>query len=616
MSMTSFFDNSLLRNYLTEYLTQKDIAMCVLVSKTWYHWFTPSFWSHVHYVPSLLMPIQVQGYLPMYHPERAAAILRHHQYTRTLSTITTQILSTPTDGCSFPRLQKLYVILLNPGTSEEELLYEFIDNSPVLDTLHLFHGLVTDGIQYQLPRTLQTHPSLSSLTLTISQAVEIPFLAQLVQHCLRCTVLDLEALHISRYNGDVKMLMSSNDNIAVHNGLGSGKESQEEDRTSLLDSTQLPPTKQSRIRNLSLRLSEHCQELPIWIWLLERSSSLETLSIRADIISNDAFDQIAVLFRADKCSSLQHLKLQDRIKHYKIYDFIRSLGTDKHAGASTLVSSQNKAIAAKQANKGLVSFMDSSLVRQRAYLLALGQYHAKTLTSLILSIFRNCIELTLLSDLLNQLPNLLVLNCFTSNNIVDQDYINSRKSVVSQGSNETNDRSNLELSSPQLLAPWSCLGLKQLILRLVTMVEDVELLIDQSNTDSNIIKDRRLNQLFQQIGRLRSLESFRLDSPSDLLLLEETNSNLTYNSNDSNRSGGRRRVLGWLSELKRLKWVDLANCPNDKIGLREAQWMLNYWKGLRGLTIQPLQAGDRLVKIKEFLQQQKPWMTFDSRMKY
>ncbi|KAF9347479.1 hypothetical protein BGX26_001030 [Mortierella sp. AD094] len=152
--------------------------------------------------------------------------------------------------------------------------------------------------------------------------------------------------------------------------------------------------------------------------------------------------------------------------------------------------------------------------------------------------------------------------------------LRSKVTLVVRIDTDHTTRSNTEEVQEMFQTPWSCVGLKKVVLNIAGFVP-------QSPLDGNI----HLEYLISQTGRLSDLEEFSFETSAHILTQE-------YG------------FLDRLTELKRLRILDLGSY-NFKISVEEVEWMLDYWTKLGHLIVRECNLPGPVIEV---LRSKRPWI--------
>ncbi|KAF8924155.1 hypothetical protein BGZ58_002107, partial [Dissophora ornata] len=348
------------------------------------------------------------------------------------------------------------------------------------------------------------------------------------------------------------------------NGWDIGEEEREQCKSVQVTMEQM---EDSQIRELGIRLSLAIQERAILLPLLERCPLLERLELKW-LHDPQTLPQIIDILQARKCPRLKHVRVSSIVRsdagEESVAGLIQALGYDggDHEG------SRDGGLG------GLESFtVEAILPFERRCVQALIRCHARTLTVLDVMSLRQ-MKFEFFVGLVRGLPRLQSLKAAV--------WIWLRPDA------------NADIDEA-LQTQWACLGLKELEIGL-QMGDDVA--IDSNHRAGNgSLADRYMIYMFTQLGRLAVLEDWRLTSSADLLTLD-------------------KGYLRQLSGMRRLKGLNLRRCPNIKLGVKEAEWMLEHWKQLIHVKVYDGKLAHShdeyewpLDAAKATLQARRPWIS-------
>ncbi|KAF9912234.1 hypothetical protein BX616_010370 [Lobosporangium transversale] len=602
------FDIPLIKDLVTKHLSRNELAKCVLVSKAWHEWFTPTLWRTI---------------ICRTAPPPAISDLRRYQHlVRSLSILnTTKILPTlDRDGWTFPRLLSLEIQVDNSAhrhysssshfKEEEEHMLNFIESTPSLTHLQLNFKRPTVRFWDRLIQlVLLPHPGLQHLTVAWIYPIEMEYLWTLVQSCKRLTTLKLWPIPPS-YNVCKRSFKTSSSL--------KGPSFEESISAALLCKSFSSDEEFRSMRVLDFGTLKHGGDPRILIWLLQRCPHLEKLILRYSF-AKDALKQIISTLEGQICLHLKCLILRSICEDESMVgELLEAIGSnnsgnngnndnacgndsdglnvinDKHkrisgCGILRTNGSQRGNLGYEQyinAERGLVSYEANFAPGSGRHLLALTRFHAQTLTCLELPSRENPIDLRLLMKLLSKLPKLQVVNVSTWLNV---------EATVDPGKYQKYNEDFIFDNGPPT---WTCLGLQQLDLRLqiqlVAFAASPPQRLSNSGDDPSHQCDRRLQlqKLFGQVGEMQQLRSFKLTCNESLLHLSEDG------------------YLGQLAGLKRLRRLGIWGCYDLKMGLSEAQWILGHWKELVCLETETFKRGFVVDTFRNHIRAKKPWMKF------
>ncbi|KAK3823160.1 MAG: hypothetical protein J3Q66DRAFT_138596 [Benniella sp.] len=342
MEKTTPFDIPLLNNEICQYLSPNDLARCVLVSKAWANWFTPTLWRDLdcnHTTPDI------------------PTLSRRREHIRIVRNISMKNAGAIREQLPFPNLYRLEFQDHSGNDGVHRANNRFLlalEKASTLQHLQITLSLDLDHIHQQWIRTLQALTCLESLTLSCHQLVSGMVIQQILHLCLRLQRLSL------RFSGCEDYL-------------------EDEDQLEYDDArTAIEKMPEMQLRELSFRSDIELYEDNILQPLLERCPRLEKLDL-AETGFPPALEFLAMLLRENKLLRLRHLTLK------------AFWGPEAFEQVFAHISC------------GLVSVVflggDEELIVQ-----LLIQYHSHSLT--ILDIVETIITFGTLSELMTGLPNL------------------------------------------------------------------------------------------------------------------------------------------------------------------------------------------------------------------
>jgi hypothetical protein len=339
------FDIPLLNNEICQYLSRKDLARCVLVSKTWAAWFSPALWRVLdcgRRTPDSLTLTRRGEHILVVRDismESAAAIRE-------------QLSSLNLQGLEFKAHGK------EGGMHRAEIrVLPVLERIRTLQHLDITLSLDLDHINQQWIRTLEALPHLESLSLRCERFVEGKTIQKLLQMCERFERLSLV------FQGGVCI--------------------EEEDRQGYRDArAAIEKMPAMRLRDLSICLGFELVEENIFQPLLERCPRMEKLEIGG--CHKEESTTLRHLFKSlkeNKLPKLRHLRPGNTVR-YAQEAFAEALSSVE-CGMESLELSEKP----------------SELVVQ-----SFIQYHSRSLTKLDLGYPR--MSLWTLSDVMAGLPSL------------------------------------------------------------------------------------------------------------------------------------------------------------------------------------------------------------------
>ncbi|KAF9353264.1 hypothetical protein BGX26_008973 [Mortierella sp. AD094] len=474
MSNLVIFDIPHIKDSITHYLSQQDLAHCVLASKEWNVWFTPPLWRHPNFKTSSI--------------SLTSLTQRNNLHVHSLNNFTKELASiTPTP--SYPNLQSLSYTPNWTTSYDESIVLRFIKTLQSLQDLTLIISLSREGVHSELLDTIQALPRLKKIDLTCYHITSAVIIQQIIQTC-------------SHYKA---LRLSIGGQVPSDHRLREGEE-QELCNFAMTAMSRMEPTK---IRELSITLSSEKQESAILPALLERCPLLE--SLRMEMVHHSkTLSQVSRVLESGKCPRLKFVRLGWVVsygtKEEDILALLRVIGSrntndDDFGDNDDADDPENwgwKMNDTLLKRGGLESFaMDSTFPFNRVCVEALTHHHANTLTVLDLMNLRQ-IRIELVVGLVSGLPQLqsLMIAIWL-------------KFKEDKGSPDTDTLLNTQ---------WSCLGLKTLELG-IQLSDDFTIEITHRSGNGSLA-DQCMGYLFSQIGRLTKLEEWELTTWIDLLSIE------------------------------------------------------------------------------------------------
>ncbi|KAK3823123.1 MAG: hypothetical protein J3Q66DRAFT_424711 [Benniella sp.] len=342
MTRLSIFDIPHLKDEVTQYLSCKDLAQCVLVSRAWFDWFSQVLWSDLNFDYELLSFPSLPGLIR--HADHVRSISGFHQYMKLIPAG-----SSP----KFPNLQSLdHWPDWNSNYGENRLL-QFISATPSLQKIVLVVAL-RPQVYKLLLETLESLPGLKSLELNCYEIVDPIVTQNIVMACGRLE--SLESLIIS-FGQD-----------PPHEG----RVSDEVQNAAAMESmSQMPDT---RIQHLKIVPSHRLQELAILVPLVQRCPLLESLNLTV-LFHEETLGQLTRLFQDGRCPHLNKLVIGYIETYENVENDLKELL--RHVGSDVDTQGTQNGL------NSMTAMFGDPLVAP--YLLNLTQYHAATLRSLNLA---------------------------------------------------------------------------------------------------------------------------------------------------------------------------------------------------------------------------------------
>ncbi|KAK3823159.1 MAG: hypothetical protein J3Q66DRAFT_330987 [Benniella sp.] len=339
------FDIPLLNNEICKYLSHKDLARCVLVSKTWAAWFSPALWRVLdcgRRIPDSL------------------TLTRRGEHILVVRAISMEGAAAIREQLSSLHLQRLEFKAYEKkdGIHRAEIrVLPVLERIRTLQHLDITLSLDLDHINQQWIRTLEALPHLESLSLRCERFVEGKTIQKFLQMCDRFERLSLV--------------------------LQGGVCIEEEDRQGYRDArAAIEKMPAMRLHDLSIFLGFELVEENIFQPLLERCPRMEKLEIGGcDREGSTTLRHLFKSLKENKLPKLRHLRPGSTIR-YAQEAFAEALSSVE-CGMESLVLNEKP----------------SELVVQ-----SFIQYHSRSLTKLDFGHSR--MSLWTLSDVMSGLPSL------------------------------------------------------------------------------------------------------------------------------------------------------------------------------------------------------------------
>ncbi|KAI7826195.1 hypothetical protein BC939DRAFT_475887 [Gamsiella multidivaricata] len=363
MEKLSIFDVPLLKDEVTQYLSNRDLAHCSCVSKKWSTWFMPTLWRTLDFGSSDFNECTLQ---------------KHHDHVKTILRLSIARLAI--DDFLLSNLWSLEVFSPRHVSGGYSILMEmsslrlFLGTTPtVLRTLKLELWLIDLSVRKQLLKVLQRLPQLEELDLTSRRFLYPLFILQLFQACsnLDSLILRVRSCHTILYEDEY-----------LPEAL------RKQDESTNRDMEQMPET---QLRELGLYVPSFGHELAILPLLLAQCPHLQVfrlgdLKIMGDLKTKEILEQIVSVFEDDKCPKLRDLELDGVLgKDTEELNtrFIRSLG--RESGDDSLNS--NAGDVERQCGLGSITAKGTTALK--TFVMALTQHQATTLTFMYIIHCRN-----------------------------------------------------------------------------------------------------------------------------------------------------------------------------------------------------------------------------------
>ncbi|KAF8984293.1 hypothetical protein BGZ46_008381 [Entomortierella lignicola] len=379
----------------------------------------------------------------------------------------------------------------------------------------------------RLNHSLESHASLRRVSLGLRCSWDPILLPRLLQTCGRfeCLKIHLFEMHKNGSDSDGQLDACNMIEAAIEN------------------------MREVQIKKLSIWLVMLKRRPRLLPSLLKKCTLLESFEIveRRDI---ERLNQLLSVLQSNTFPHLKHLRISDETfqqdKAEISSKLIRALGIQcLHREYRSSNSSGYEVVSR---GRGLESFVaHSPFVFHRQSARALIECHANTLVTLDLS-RQMARKLPLFMDIVCSLPRLQSLKIGV---------------WLGSGLGYFCDMSGMDAS---LQSPWVCSELVTLDMELSLPSESRETLDDLAQ--NNLLLDRCLVYLFNQLGRLIKLKEMSLNFSINLLELK-------------------RGYLHRLSELKQLRGLDLRSSVGLRLGEAEAMWMSENWTRLVHLLLPP-----------------------------
>ncbi|KAF9110004.1 hypothetical protein BGX27_006883 [Mortierella sp. AM989] len=457
----SIFDIPHIKDDITQYLSNHDIAQCVLTCKEWFAWFSPSFSYQVD-----LYNIATTYY-------GLSALEKHRDYVRTITIRSKVLISYASALLPFPRLHSLNFEFQEDLVYRNDALIDIIAAIPSLRSLKLTIKRLRPNTYERLVQTLASHPNLEHLGLVLLNVEDPQFIPRLLDACKNYKSLNLYPMALVEVDGTEEHLPES---IQPPNAI--------------TDSTQ-----NMRCRDLSIYLPNPTRGYIAVIEMLKLFPLLERLVLYQT--TQESLQQVSNLLKDNICPRLKHLRLESVCitdgNMKTIVELIRSVGCWRGNTVERLFKDTGY-----ETNGGLESFVaDFYFLFDASIPQALIECHAKTLTVLDLSNSRSISFLPFMHAV-SSLPKL-----------------RSIKAPISLCPDMTHDSHQLE---EQLKSPWLCLGLKTLDLTMA--LQNIPGLSSQ-DVWKDSLADPCASYIFDQINRLKDLRMLGLRCSIQLLTMEK-----------------------------------------------------------------------------------------------
>ncbi|KAG0364911.1 hypothetical protein BGZ54_007038 [Gamsiella multidivaricata] len=369
MAQLSLFDIQLLKDEITQYLSEHDLVQCTLVSKDWLAWFSPALWRTLNFARST--------------PHISALITNQH-YVLSVTAFHKYLASISLASVPFPNLQSLDHTPDYGTPCNEDQVLRFIKATPSLRCVKLTLSLSQESVLQQLIDTLRSHPALMNLDLSCREFTDPNSIQQIIEACQY-----YDSLHL-KFGDDMPS------HVGHYHNYGDGIAHQIEScRTAKVAMDQM---QDMRIRALSIRISNANQEPAIIVPLLRRCPNLEMLHL-IRIHHEDTLPQVVSLFSEDRyCTKLKDVRMgyirrNDNTAALQA-DFLRLLGHDSGNGCS---DNGFRHGLEKLTLSRAVEFNEQSI-------LALSNHHVGSLTTVDFS--KLCMSTTNFIHLMTSLPKL------------------------------------------------------------------------------------------------------------------------------------------------------------------------------------------------------------------
>ncbi|KAF9356904.1 hypothetical protein BGX34_009702 [Mortierella sp. NVP85] len=537
----SVFDIPLLKDRVTQYLSPQDLSRCVLVSRSWFDWFTPPLWRTVDYANCKIIS-----------PEGLAALTRHQDFVQTILAFHKYLPCRPVSHKPPRNLQTLEHSPSWTTLDGDLTLLNLVKAMPTLKSLTLTLTLSNEEVHKRLIDTLFSLPRLHKFDLTCHYKTSSNTIQQVIRACSRFEYLRL----------------SLGGMMPTGTCLDDCDNDPEQYNIAKRAMDQMPDT---QIRELSICLSHAKQEPILLIPLLERCPLLTKLDLEW-LRDRRTLGWVAEVLERQSFSQLKHVRLGALEDHGAKDEEIAGLINALRLVRSNLMvrsCSDNSDHDHVSMKGGLETFeVEAILPFEKHSVQSLIRCHAATLTVLDLMSLRQ-LKCQLFVDLMGSLPKLRTV-----------------MAPVWLGHTQDTDPSAFE-------TPWMCVGIKdlELGLQLTGAASDHQ-------AGSGSLTDQYIRYMFTQIGRLTELEEWKLVSWTELI-----NVGVGY--------------LDLLAGLKRLKCLDLRRCPNNRLDVKEAEWMLEHWTSLIQLFLyRGRKRSARYIDmphhhVKETLLSKRPWMRIE-----
>ncbi|KAF9348544.1 hypothetical protein BGX26_013049 [Mortierella sp. AD094] len=301
----SFFGILLIKDKLALYITQHDLAQCVIVSKNWYLWFSPMLWGE----PMFKSSHEAMGL------QWRIGLKRHQKHVQFISdSWITNMAVTELKAHGEPNwiFSNLRSIEFNFDEYElagmKTVAFRFIEKALTLETLSVEFDYYQDYIHKQLAPILYEHPRLQNMRIAGGDDFHPLFIQEIIEACSHMTSLNLAFSRDTTYSQEATTERVHQASIAAQ---------------------QLVQMRNTQIRELSIHLSCTYKELSILGPLLMRCQLLEKLAL-VKICDTFTLGFISKKLQQGCCPRLKDVDIGNfsDIEHSEedIEEFLRSLG--------------------------------------------------------------------------------------------------------------------------------------------------------------------------------------------------------------------------------------------------------------------------------------------------
>lgn len=551
----SVFDVPHLKDKVTQQLALHDLTQCVLVSRDWHAWFSPTLWRNVNFNVHFNRKLAAL---------KARALDRYRDHARSIVGFDKYLLLAPATMETFPNLRS-FECTTQLATFHEIKLLRFIAATSSLQSVKMTLVTPSTRVLDLLLDTVERHPSLSKLDLTWPCFAYLDETQKLVATCSRRR--QMQSLRLN-FRSTQRL-----DWRVSFNRLSCSTRNDDTDMEGLIDETP--------IKELSIQASSPDQEHPLLLPLLRRAVQLERLDLDWMRCSR-SLEHIVQVFERRTHTRLKHLYIGDIVKDMeRIPRLLQAVGYSQRDNSDDDMTEATGYLTG-QDDGGLETLsVHQSIPFDRRCVLPLIRHHADTLTFLDLSHGGDSSRhFGTFASVVGGLPNLRSLS------------VSLWLGLWGTMATEL-DRA--------LRTSWACLGLRILVLTLdlpqssLNNLDDIDGFAGPTRPGS--LEDKIASNVFAQINDLHQLEEWKLMSQHNPLTL----------------TGG---YLDRIPDLKSLRSLDIRKF---RTGIMETEWMLDHWTNLAhivmcngGIRRWRIESdGSSFHIIKSVLLGRRPWMQVD-----